>query len=296
VTQGGLGAVETSAGLAGVARHIPKSVAALVAAFETTRADVVTRATVAATMESLGLALAVDDAVRRLQRLGWLLPLRTQGAWEFAPASRGAALPGDCPFTELRATHLLRPNLGVALAFDKAAMVHELYPWEPTEDGALVAARGARRPTALSGFRWITIDLPAGGITLESGVPVVTIDALLYTVAARPVGVSDWKAAGAWLDEAVQLATPGLLGLVEGSPAATGARLAYLLALFGRDDVAAQVLQRCPEPSGPVHLGPRSAQGRYCPRFNVVDTVLALSMPSRTAGAGWQGLEGVDLS
>jgi hypothetical protein len=286
VTTGESSAART--GRSGTARHIPKSVAPLVAAFELARAEVVTRATVAATMESVGLSSAVDDAVRRLQRLGWLLPLRTQGAWEFAPASRGAAVPGDCPFTELRATHLLRPNLGLALAFDKAAMLHELCPWAVRDDSALVAPRGVRRPAALSGFRWVTIDLPAGGITVVGGVPVVTVDALLYSVAARPVGVSDWKTARTWLQAAADRVTPDLVGMLDGSPAATGARLAYLLALFGREDLATEVVNRSPDPSGPVHLGPRSARGAYDPRFNVVDT----SWRTRARRAGGRAVGG----
>ena len=256
------------------ARFVPRSLSPLIAWLEVAEHEVVTRGVIEGALAELGSDADTDAVLRRLQRLRWLLPLRTRGAWEFAPAGRGAALPKACPYTEVRATALLRPDLEVALAYESAARLHGLAGAQG-HFPALVAAAGTKRPAALSRFRWVGFDVPDGAREQMEGLPVLSVEGMLLLVAARPAGVEDWDSAAVWIRAGMERAGGKLVEMAAVSPAATCARLGYLAAVADRHDLADVIGRDCPPPSGPVHLGPRHRGGRYDQRFQVVDGVFA---------------------
>lgn len=253
-------------------RSIPRSVADVLARLEAIGHEVVTRSMLSEVLTEVGSDLHPDDAARILLRNGWFLPLRTQGAWEFAPAHRGGPIRAECPWLEVKATAATKPELEVAVGYEGAAFLHGFVE-HALPESAIVAAKTARRPTALSGFRWVALGLPRSAILEIRNTPTLTVEAMLFAVAARPAAVHDWDTAGKWLRQAAHRATDTIHHLLEQAGTSVTARVGHILYHFGRDDMADSIADAYPPPTGPVHLGERSG-GRYDPRFQVVDSVL----------------------
>src|SRR5882724_6414896 len=69
-------------------RTIPRTVAPVITELELNRPAVVTTRYLDQLVRQLGLPISGGQIAAKLRALGWLLPIRTKGAWEFAPADR----------------------------------------------------------------------------------------------------------------------------------------------------------------------------------------------------------------
>lgn len=204
---------------------------------------------------------------------GWLLPLRSRGVWEFAPAARAGAYGAGDPHIELRAALRKRPDLPVALAEETAAWLHGLAGRPPTRD-VLSAPQDLRVPPALSGYRVVRVKSrlePAQ----RNGLPIWRVDSLLVAMADRPGSYRDWPNVADWLSQAVSRVTEDDLRaeLLDRSRAAW-MRLAYLVDRGGNAELAVRLTKLAPKGDGPYHLGPRGARGVYHSGFDVIDAAL----------------------
>ena len=98
--------------------------------------ETVDRAMVQFALQSVGDPQAeipdrVEAVIDGLRRSGWLLPMRTRGVWEFAPASRSGAFRSGDPFTELRA--FLRRKTGVPVVLNTSFNENEPIVCQPEE-------------------------------------------------------------------------------------------------------------------------------------------------------------------
>ena len=246
-------------------RSVSRSLAGVLAELELRAPEVVDLQLMREAVEAAGEpgdrahVLAVIDGLRRN---GWLLPLRTRGVWEFAPAARSGAFRSGDPFTELRAYLARHPDRAATVAMESAAFRLGLASHPPSRE---VLAVGPEVPSdgALSGFRLVRLQLGPAAAGEYDGLACHTVEGLVVAMAAKPSGYRDWPNVGQWLADAaarVQVfeGDGSMRSLLSGRPAATWARAAYLLRVGGQRESAAELLDAGPgRPTGPVYLGPR---------------------------------------
>src|SRR5579872_849366 len=181
-------------------RGIPPRLAPVVQQLELYQRSVLTIADLRVWLAELAIATPAEDIARDLQRHGWLLPLRTRGAWEFAPAVRAGAFSGGDRLIELRATLRRRPELPLVLAYDSAAFLHGFGARIPNRH--VLAVQGRRKiPSALSDFRVVRTVNVLNPVTID-GLPVWSVATLLVKIATAPHFFRDWPNAMEWLPEA----------------------------------------------------------------------------------------------
>ena len=233
-------------------RSVPSSLAGVLAALELDRPAVVTLAhleKVTATLAS-PTSLAPATIAKRLRELGWLLPLRVRGAWEFAPADRAGAFTGGDLFIEVRALNAVRPDLTVGIGFESAAFLRSLASRQPTRE-VVVLEPGAPVIRALDDFRRVDVHLPAHAYSGMGGLRVQTPAGILAAIAVRPTGYADWPGLADWLPDAARTINGDcIVELLDGRGAGAWRRAAYLLKTGGRSDVAAQLLEHTPAGQG----------------------------------------------
>ncbi len=280
------------------ARPVPRSVAAVLAELELLAPETVNRtligqALAAAGDPDAGSPARVDEVIDRLRRAGWLLPLRTRGVWEFAPASRSGAFRSGDPFTELRAYLQHHPGDPAAVAMESAAFRRGLAPHPPSRE-VLAVDGSVRRDGALGSYRQVTLALGPRAATPRDGVPTHTVEALLVAMACKPGGYRDWPNVGLWLADAgthltsgsadaasdqpggvVAQGVTGVIELLHAAPVAAWARAAYLLRAAYQEEAARALLAAAPgRPTGPVYLGPRTQAKTYDATTGVYDALL----------------------
>lgn len=254
-------------------RKISRSLAPILEALELDQPKIVTTAYLESLQRDLRVKLGALNLARELQRRGWLLPLRTRNAWEFAPASRAGAYSSGDRFIELRATLLRKPQLPIAVAEESAAWLHGLASRFPTKD-AIAAPKQLQLPAALSGFRVVrfSAQLPSASV---DGIPVWAIGTLLAAMAIKPSEYHDWPNVQDWLAEAVaKVDRNDLVRELLDYPRSAWARAAFLCAVGGQDQMAASLFRKAPQGKGPYYLGPRSSGGTYNARYEVIDSLL----------------------
>lgn len=282
----------------GTARPVPRSLAAVLAELELLAPETVDRAQMeqvlaAADHPDAGSPAHVNDVIDRLRRAGWLLPMRTRGVWEFAPASRSGAFRSGDPFTELRAYLQRHPDDPAVMAMESAAFRRGLAQHPPSRE--VIAVDGlVRRDGALGSYRHVSLALGPRASTPMDGVPTHTVEALLVAMACKPAGYRDWPNVGLWLaDAAAQIATDpavdgangdpsevavgvtGVVELLQQATVAAWARAAYLLRAGDQPGAARALITAAPgRPSGPVYLGPRSQAKTYDSSTGVYDALL----------------------
>lgn len=269
-------------------RSVPPSVAGILAELELLAPTVVDRNTIVAAMAAAGDSdvAAVDEVIARLRRGGWLLPLRTRGVWEFAPAARSGAFTSGDPLLELRAALAVRPEMVVCVSMESAAFRHGLTQHPPARE-VLVVGDHVVVSGALKAYRLVQLTLPEEASAPFEGIPMHTVAGLLAAMAIKPGGYRDWANVSTWLpDAAAQVSSRddaqdtdrvvgGLARLLADGPVAAWARAAYLLRAGGQEQAAGQLLSLAPQrPSGPVYLGPRGRRGRYDAPTGVYDALL----------------------
>ena len=281
------------------ARPVPRSLAPVLAELELLTPETVDRAMVQFALQSAGDPQAgttarVEAVIDGLRRAGWLLPMRTRGVWEFAPASRSGAFRSGDPFTELRAFLHRKPGVPVAVAMESAAFRRGLAQHPPSRE-VVTVGEGARREGALGAYRLVLLDLGPRAVTVHEDVPMHTVEGLLVAMARKPGSYHDWPNVRLWLAQAAdQVSTDqvgtgqsdpgadgpavgigGLIALLQDAPAAAWARTAYLLRTGEHPDTAAAVLEAAlRRPTGPVYLGPRHGMSSYDSVTGVYDALL----------------------
>jgi len=256
-------------------RSVPSRLAGVLETLELDQPRVVTVTDLNNIATASALAMSGAELGYELHRLGWLLPLRTRGAWEFAPAARAGRYPAGDRYIELRATRATNPEFAGMLAMESAAVLHGLARYVPERE-VLAIPRGNRVPKALRNWRVVSITLPGDPTTVMDGLPVWRIEALLAGMALRPDAYGAWRSVAQWLPRAVAQTDPAqLAALLDGASRAGWHRACYLLARGGRADIGIEFLTKAPSGRGPVYLGPRNQSGRFDVRFEVIDSVLA---------------------
>jgi hypothetical protein len=224
-------------------------------------------------MDRAGVNLSVDVVAERLQRHGWLLPLRTRGAWEFAPGSRAGAFGSGDPFIEIRATLARRPDFPAAVAYESAVWLHNLSDRSPDRH-VLSIPESESVPHALRDFR-VTRIQPALDLVRIRDLPVWRLESIVVLIGARPTSFGDWPNLDAWFVNASRRGDPEAIAseLAHRSRAAW-MRTGYLLEWAGNHDLADRIRDAAPAGSGPFYLGDRDRPGRYSSKWLVVDSLL----------------------
>ena len=275
------------------ARPVSRSVAPVLAELELLAPEVVDREVLRRAMDAAGDPRAntphgVDRLIDTLRRAGWLLPLRTRGLWEFAPASRSGAYGSGDPLLPLRAYLTRRPGAPVAVAMESAALRLHLAQHPPSRE-VVAVGDGVRSEGALAAFRTVALDLGRQAVQEVDGLPTHTVEALLVSMGVKPAGYRDWANVELWLRQAASEVTArdsapvdsvargvlGVMHLLQARPVAAWARVAYLFRLAEQEQAAQQILAAAPgEPSGPVYLGPRDRPGTYDALTHVYDSLV----------------------
>lgn len=253
-------------------RPVSARLAPVLEELELRQPAVVTRTLLTEILAQTQLPLPPEAAAERLVRLGWLLPLRTRGAWEFAPAARAGRYRGGDPWIELRALLAYNPDAPVAVAFDSA--VWELGHSSHQPDRPVLAHRRGWRPPPSLGVRTVTFDWRVPVKTVR-GLPVWTEATILVAAAERPAAQGNWGNADDWLPDTFRAATvENLLREADGRRTSTLARLGYLADWAGRDDMAEEIETLLPARLPVTFLGPRDRRTRWSRRWHVYDSLL----------------------
>jgi hypothetical protein len=253
-------------------RPVPASLAPVVEELELRQPAVVTRLLLAEILTQTQVSLTPAAAAERLVRLGWLLPLRTRGVWEFAPAARAGRYRAGDPWIELRALLAHSQDVPVAVAFESA--VWELGHSSHQPDRPVLAHRRGWRPPSSLGSRAVTFDWRVRAKTLR-GLPVWIEATILVAAAERPAAQGNWGNADDWLAATFRTATAeNLLQEAEGRRTSTLARLGYLAEWVGRNDIAENIEALLPSRLPVTFLGSRDRRAQWSRRWRVYDSLL----------------------
>ena len=244
----------------------------MVADLELRQPSVVTRRLLREIAKERGAKHSPDTIAERLVRAGWLLPLRTQDAWEFAPGSRAGRFRSDDPWIELRALLIHQPKAPVAIAFESAVWEFGYTSHRPAVP--VLAHRPGWRPPKSLGARSVSYEwrLPAdGGRDLPLWHPATVVVAAAH----RPAAQGDWGNADDWLPETLRATTPDdVLTEAEGRGNATLSRIGYFAEWSGRYDLAEAIEALLPAHQQVTFLGPRDPRGRWVNRWHLYDALL----------------------
>jgi AbiEi antitoxin C-terminal domain len=253
-------------------RSVPASLAPVVEELELRQPAVVTRSLLTEILAQTQVSLPPAAAAERMVRLGWLLPLRMRGAWEFAPAARAGRYRAGDPWIELRALLAQSPDAPVAVAFESA--VWELGHSSHQPDRPVLAHRRGWRPPPSLGVRAVTFDWRVPTTTVR-GLPVWTPATIIIAAAERPAAQGNWGNAEDWLPDTFRAAaSEELLREAEGRRTSTLARLGYLAEWAGRNDIADQVEALLPSRLPVTSLGSRDHRAQWSRRWHVYDSLL----------------------
>ena len=253
-------------------RAITRGLAPLLEILELDQPHVVTTADLAAVAADVGLKWAPRDIARRLVEGGWLLPLVTRGAWEFAPAARAGAFGAGDPFVELRATLRKRPDSPFVVAAESAAYLLGLSSRRPDPE-VIGAPVGARTTPSLEAFRVVRWQ-PAAPLRVIDGLPTWTVETLIAFLSSKPARYKDWPNVPEWIQSAFQeLGIDMLKQELRDEARSSWMRAAYLAQRAGTYEASQQLLDGAPEGSGPYRLVAREESGTYYSRFDIVDSI-----------------------
>ncbi|MGI8939949.1 MAG: type IV toxin-antitoxin system AbiEi family antitoxin [Iamia sp.] len=246
-------------------------------ALELDQPRVVTEADLARLASARGVAIGGRQLAYELRRRGWLVGLRTKGAWEFAPAARAGRYSSGDRHIELRAARAVDRGFPGALAMESAAVALGLAGRVPDRD-VLWVPPGLRVPKSFGDWRVVHLAVGDDGIESVDSLPTWRVETLLTGMARRPDGFHDWPNVAEWLDRAVSGVDAETVGrALTGAPRAAWQRAAYLLAMGGDGPAGVALFEQAPSGRGPAYLGPRQRKGQFDKRFEIVDSVLAAS-------------------
>jgi len=264
-------------------RSAPSSVAPVLSELELENPRIVTRQILAESVNRAGVKLPVEVVAERLQRHGWLLRLRTRGAWEFAPGSRAGAFGSGDPFIELRATLARRPDFLAAVAYESAVWLHNLSDRSPTRH-VLSIPKSESVPHSLRDFR-VTRIQPVLDLVEIRDLPVWSLESLIVLIGARPNSFGDWPNLDSWFASAARKADPNaILSELAHRSRAAWMRTGYLLEWAGNHDLANRIRNAAAVGSGPFYLGARDRPGRYSSKWQVMDSLLGPALSEGGVG------------
>jgi predicted transcriptional regulator of viral defense system len=226
-------------------------------------------------LRDLGIEQDAQSVISSLAEHGWLLPLRTKGYYEFAPARRAGRISSGDPFVELRAT-LHRRHLPVTAAFDSAAWLLGYSSREPAKHVLATPKTQRKLPLALRNFRVVHT---WGRLESEhkNQVPVWRTATLLSQMAIVPSAYHAWADVTEWLEEALRRTDLADLDReLEDAPATARVRLAYLCDLAGFDYYARELFDTA-HAHGTTYLGRSSRGGKYSKKYDLVDALTVKS-------------------
>ena len=254
-------------------RSAPSSVAPVLSELELENPQIVTRQMLAAFLDRAGVNLRVEVVAERLQRHGWLLPLRTRGAWEFAPGSRAGAFGSGDPFIELRATLARRSDFPAAVAYESAVWLHNLSDRSPNRQ-VLSIPKSESVPHSLRDFRVTRVQPVLDTVGIRD-LPVWSLESVVVLIAARPTSFGDWPNLDNWFVSAARRADhDAIVCELAHRPRAGWMRTGYLVEWAGNHDLADRIRDAAPAGSGPFYLGARDRPGRYSSKWQVMDSLL----------------------
>jgi hypothetical protein len=258
------------------ARAIPSRLSAVLECLELFQPKTLTVDELGIHLTELGIEGDPAKIAHDLQRLGWLLPLRTKGRWEFAPAARAGALPSGDPFMELRAT-LQRRDLPVVLAYDSAAWLQGLSARQPNKHVLATYPSQKKLPPALSNFR-VTRIWGALEPEQKDNLPVWRVATLLAKMAIVPHYFRDWSNVLEWLEEAFKRADiADLQRELDNAPDTARVRLAYLADRANFKHVANELIHSA-RPRSLTYLGRDRTRGSFVRDYNLIDSLLVPSV------------------
>ena len=259
-------------------RTIAPAIAAVLEQLELDQPLLVNREDLDVARKATGSSTTTKYLIDELTAEGWLLPLRTRGYWEFAPAARAGAIDAGDPHIELRATLLKRLDLPVVIAAESAAWLHSLSTRSPNRH-VIAATPGLRLPPALGDYRVVRYEAKLDP-EVNNGLPMWRVPTLLVAMSHRPASYRDWPNVTEWLSQAASRATESeLRAELADEPRSTWMRLAYLLDRGGQVDLAHRLAAEGPAGHGPYYLGSRNRRGRHAGHYDVIDSVLVEQAP-----------------
>ncbi|MFQ5524314.1 MAG: type IV toxin-antitoxin system AbiEi family antitoxin [Acidimicrobiia bacterium] len=234
-------------------------------------------------MDRVGVKLPVEVVAERLQRHGWLLPLRTRGAWEFAPGSRAGPFGSGDPFIELRARLARRRDFPAAVAYESAVWLHNLSDRSPDRH-VLSIPKSESVPHSLRGFRVTRIQPVLDTVRIRN-LPVWSLESLVVLIGARPTSFGDWPNLDSWFVGAARHADPeAIVSELAHRSRAAWMRTGYLLEWAANHDLADRIRSAAPAGSGPFYLGARDRPGHYSSKWQVMDSLLVSKSSGRGVG------------
>lgn len=253
-------------------RSIPSSLAPIIEELELRQPSIVTSSLLNEIMSLAQLHLTAGLLAERLVRLGWLLPLRSRDAWEFAPGARAGAFGAGDAWIELRALLEHHPQSPVAVAFESA--IWELGHSSHQPQSSVIAHRKNWRPPKALGTRAVSFDWRVAPRSVR-GLPVWTEATTLVAASVRPSAQGNWANGDDWLPGTFRAAiVDDVLTEARGRSVTALARLGYLAEWADRGDIAERIEKMLPSRLPVTFLGPRDAKNRWNKRFRVYDANL----------------------
>ena len=177
-----------------------------------------------------------------------------------------------------------RPALGIVVAYESAAWLHQFAVRSPRQHVLSIASEHSV-PHALRGFRVTRMEGNLAVVDIR-GLAVWRLETLIVLIGTRPRAFRDWPNIGEWLPAAVsQLDERAILEELQGRPRSAWMRTGYVLETGGGHRLASLLRDRAPAGSGPFYLGSRQAPGRYNTKWDVHDSALRYRHIQSTDGA-----------
>lgn len=271
-----------------VTRAIPTSMAGVVQHLELDGDCIVTLNRLAEVMTEVGRNGNREEArllAYELQRAGWLGQLRTRGAWEFLPGSRGGVYGSGDRFIEFRAQDAVNPGWHGTVAMESAATLLGLAQRIPKKEVVALPA-GCRLPKALThDWRFLRLMVPPQGLVTISGIRSWNLEGLIFGVAVRPSSYEDVAGLAQWLPEAAdQVDLDTLIVLLRGAKPSVRQRAAYLLGIAGAASAQSAIIAEYP-PEETAWLGKRVAGASVFDADTMVNDALLHQYMSVGTGA-----------
>lgn len=268
-------------------RTLSRGLAPIVERLEIERAEFVTSKEIATIAESVGLATPAAVLATRLRRSGWLLPTASRGIYEFSPGAHAGAVSRGSATLPLRAILASVPMAHVALTLQSAAWALGIADRNPSRlEVAAPDAATAARLSRMLGARGRVVVFKAILPLLEArGVPTLSAESVLVSMARRPADVRSWSSAMEWLPELAAACSPDrVLRELSDRPQAVSTRMGYLLAGL-RPSLSERLAPQSAAKAGTVYFGPRRSALRFNRAFQVADSILPVD-PQTLAPVG----------
>jgi hypothetical protein len=256
------------------------------------RPAVVTRADIGVYLAEVDSNRDVDDTVKHLQRLGWLVPVHIKGVWAYLP-------PGEEEITDryidLRAWMARDPDAVFALAGEAAAW-HLGYLdrefsgpppiWLPTDTRMPFGLRQYVSEVKLGwGAQEIKQLLPSSQLLHRrhldltkwaGGIPAFGPEALVVQLSTRVKSFHSWADLIAHIQQlASDVDTERLSILLNGKSQSAWQRAGYLLDRGGRHDDGLRLLKARPRARMVAVVFGDGQDAVWVPEFQIVDRLIA---------------------